>query len=59
MPKHTNIYDESDDSLPEPQKIYRSTEVKKPLLPPSKDDRNCCTNGSFCWYLFCICGLCE
>ena len=56
MPRAESIYDESNGSLAEPLRIYRTT---KPLLPPSKDDRNCCTNGSFCWYLFCFCGLCE
>ena len=56
MPRAESIYDEMDNSIPRPLKIYRTT---KPLLPPSKDDTNCCTNGSFCWYLFCFCGLCE
>jgi hypothetical protein len=56
MPRSESIYTEKDNSLPEPLKIYRTT---KPLVQPIEEDTNCCTNGTFCWNLFRICGLCE
>ena len=55
MPKHS-IYNEDDNSLPDVLLIHSDT--TKPLIKHDIDT-NCCTNGSFCWYLFCLCGLCD
>ena len=57
MPR-PSIYDEKDNSLPEVLLMRHTTD--KPFMKEEiTKDTNCCTNGSCCWYLFCICGLCE
>lgn len=48
---------------PEPpvNKIVRNDDISKPLITHEIEsaNHNCCTNGSYCWYLFSLCGLCD
>jgi len=58
MPR-PNIYDENDNSLPYPLVMRMSGDTKQPLIRETTKKGNCCSNGSFCWYLFCCCAICD
>ena len=60
MPRPPTIHE---NILPEPVRIHKKLEggpFEKPEpLTFHEDKQNCCENGLFCWYLFCLCRLCD
>ena len=62
MPRPPTIDENTENALPKPIKMHKN--LDRPLLKPEahvfhEDKQNCCENGLFCWYLFCLCGLCD